>query len=164
MTDLPVPPHVEDAARPTLKQSHEGEHHGDFGDQEVPLLHATKVFALCAAVNSCNLGFDIGVSTSVGPLIQQDFGLSDVQREIFVGSLNFFAMFGALMSNWFSDHYGRRYTFIVAALGFIGGIIICALSPNFEILIFGRAFVGLGVGVGMAVSTIENTCTTLICF
>lgn len=85
-----VPPKVEDldAPRPMLKQTHEGEHHGDFGSEEVPLLHATKLFALCAAVNSCNLGFDIGVSTSVGPLIQDDFGLSDVQREIFVVSNN----------------------------------------------------------------------------
>ena len=105
-SDNVVPPNVEELGSPppTLKQTHEGEHHGDFGDQDVPLLYATKIFALCAAVNSCNLGFDIGVSTSVGPLIQDDFGLSDVQREIFVGSLNFFAMFGALSSNWFSDN------------------------------------------------------------
>ena len=88
-TDDPVPPNVEDldVPRPTLKQTHEGEHHGDFGSQEIPLLHATKIFALCAAVNSCNLGFDIGVSTSVGPLIQDDFGLSDAQREVFVVSI-----------------------------------------------------------------------------
>lgn len=73
-------------------------------------------------------------------------------QNLIKGSLNFFAMFGAFASNWFSDNYGRRQTFIVAALGFIGGIIVCALSPNFGVLIFGRAFVGLGVGVGMAVS------------
>lgn len=163
MASLPVPPAVEETntggeadttPRPTLNQTHEGEHHSDFGDQGVPLLRATKVFALCAAVNSCNLGFDIGVSTSVGQLIQNDFNLSDVQREIFVGSLNFFAIFGALASNWFSDRYGRRHTFIVAALGFIGGIIICALAPTFGVLIFGRAFVGFGVGVGMAVDPV----------
>ncbi|CAB9519821.1 Putative polyol transporter 2 [Seminavis robusta] len=152
----PVPPNVEtpSSSRPTLKQSHEGEHHGDYGGQEIPLLQATKVFALCAAVNSCNLGFDIGVSTSVGQLIQEDFELSDVQREIFVGSLNFFAMFGAFASNYFSDSYGRRQTFIIAAIGFIFGIIIMSLAPNFGILIFGRVFVGLGVGVGMAVDPV----------
>lgn len=107
--------------------------------------------ALCAAVNSCNLGFDIGVSTSVGTLIQEDFNLSNIQREVFVGSLNFFAMFGAFSSNYFSDRYGRRQTFLVAAMGFIFGIIICALSPGFGVLLLGRMFVGLGVGVGMAV-------------
>ena len=155
-SDNVVPPNVEELGSPppTLKQTHEGEHHGDFGDQDVPLLYATKIFALCAAVNSCNLGFDIGVSTSVGPLIQDDFGLSDVQREIFVGSLNFFAMFGALLSNVCSDRYGRRQTFILAAIGFIFGIIVESLAPNFTILIFGRIFVGLGVGIGMAVDPV----------
>jgi len=140
--------------KPTLQQSHEGEHHGDYGSQDIPLLHATKVFALCAACNSCNLGFDIGVSTSVSQLIQQDFALTDVQRQMFVGSLNFFAIFGAFASNWFSDRYGRRQTFLVAAFGFIAGIIICVLSPNFSILILGRLLVGLGVGVGLAVRTV----------
>jgi MFS family permease len=149
----PLPPNIE-TNRPQLKQTHEGEHHGDYGGQEIPLLHATKVFALCAAVNSCNLGFDIGVSTSVGQLIQEDFELSDIEREIFVGSLNFFAMFGAFFSNWFSDTYGRRQTFLVAAIGFIFGIIVEALAPNFSILLFGRIFVGLGVGIGMAVDPV----------
>lgn len=157
MAEPPSPPNVEmttPSSRPTLKQSHEGEHHGDFGGQEIPLLYATKVFALCAAVNSCNLGFDIGVSTSVGTLIQEDFALSDFQREIFVGSLNFFAIFGAFLSNVFSDRYGRRQTFIMAAIGFIFGIIVESLAPSFGVLIFGRIFVGLGVGIGIAVDPV----------
>jgi hypothetical protein len=149
---VPVPPNVTGdvpapaAPRPTLQQSHEGEHHGDFGEMDVPITHATKVFALCAALNSCNLGFDIGVSTSTGNLIQEDFDLSDGERELWVGSLNFFAIFGALSSNYFSDRYGRRQTFIVAAMVFILGIVISALSPTFFILVLGRCIVGLGVG------------------
>lgn len=155
MSDALAPPNIEgNPPRPKLTQSHEGEHHGDYGSTDVPLLHATKVFALCAAVNSCNLGFDIGVSTSVGSLVQDDFDLSDFEREIFVGSLNFFAIFGAFFSNWFSDRYGRRQTFIVAAIGFILGIIVESLAPNFGILLFGRIFVGLGVGIGMAIDPV----------
>lgn len=42
----------------------------------VPVTRATYLYAFCASVNSCNIGFDIGVSTEVGRLIQADFSLS----------------------------------------------------------------------------------------
>ena len=106
---------------------------------------------MCAAVNSCNLGYDIGMSTTAGNLIQEDLDLSDGQREILIGSLNFWAIFGAFASNYCSDVYGRRKTFIVAAIGFIIGSLIMVFSPGYTMLMIGRAFVGLGVGVGMAV-------------
>lgn len=62
-------------------------------------------------------------------------------------------MFGALAAQYFTDTYGRKKTFIVAAVGFIMGIFIMAFSNTYEILMFGRLFVGLGVGVGLAVSS-----------
>lgn len=153
MSDIPGRP--EATSRTTLQHTHEGEHHGDYGEWgEIPITGATRLFVSCAALNSCNLGFDLGVSTSVGRLIQKDFGLSTLQREMFVGSLNFFAMVGAITSNYVSDKYGRRRTFLVAAMGFILGIVIEAVAPTFSIVMFGRMFVGLGVGVGMAASQV----------
>jgi hypothetical protein len=73
-----------------MEQTHQGEHHGDFGS-DLPITRATFLFALCASVNSCNLGYDIGVSTEAGRLIQADLGLSRIQRELFTGSINFWA-------------------------------------------------------------------------
>ena len=63
----------------------------------------------------------------------------------------FLLVFGALFAHHFTDTYGRRYTFIVAALGFIVGILIQSFSTSYEILMFGRVFVGLGVGTGLAI-------------
>jgi len=100
---------------------------------------------------SCNLGFDIGVSTNLGPLIQNDLGLTDLQREILIGSLNFFAMWGALASHFFSDRYGRRATFVVASFAFLWGLVIMALGQTYEVILAGRVLIGLGVGVGFAV-------------
>jgi hypothetical protein len=54
---------------------------------------ATYRFVLCAALNSCNLGYDIGVSTEASRLLQADLGLSNRQREIFIGSINFWASY-----------------------------------------------------------------------
>ncbi|KAL7560646.1 hypothetical protein ACA910_001330 [Epithemia clementina (nom. ined.)] len=145
MTDLPDP------SSPKIQKTHEGEHHGDFGDIPIKLTSATYKFALCAAVNSCNLGYDIGVSTEAGRLLQTDLGLSRVEREVFIGSLNFWAMFGAMGAQYFTDKWGRRRTFVVAAVGFIFGIILTILSQSYTLLMIGRLFVGLGVGVGLAI-------------
>lgn len=49
-----------------LSASHEGEHHNDFGG-DIRITKSTYIFALCAALNSVNLGYDIGTSTSAGP-------------------------------------------------------------------------------------------------
>lgn len=96
------------------------------------------------------------------------------QREIFVGSLNLWAskfpvihipyferekeqyvlisflVFGALGSNVITDRYGRRKAFVVAAVLFIIGSIIQTMTGTYAVLMFGRIFVGLGVGFGLA--------------
>jgi len=109
------------------------------------------IFALCAALNSCNLGYDIGVSTHAGGLIQRDLGLTDVQRELFVGSLNFWSIFGSMFSHWICDTFGRRRSFQVAAIHFILGVVIMATASGFAVLMVGRFFLGIGVGFGLAI-------------
>ena len=94
------------------------------------------------------------VNTSVATKLQNSMDLTDVELEIFMGSLNLFAMVGALSSNFFSDRYGRRMSFIVAAISFFIGVIIQATATTYGLLIFGRFFVGLGVGFGLAIDPI----------
>ena len=118
--------------------SHEGEHHGNYDGSSIKVTRSTVLFALCAALNSCNLGYDIGVSTNAGPLVQSEFGMSDIQRELFVGSLNFWSIFGSVFSHWICDYLGRRKAFQVAALHFIVGVLIMASANGFATLMVGR--------------------------
>jgi hypothetical protein len=62
-----------------------------FTGTETPITRSTMIYVLCAALNSCNLGYDIGVSTSVSKLIQNDLHISNLQREVFIGFINFWA-------------------------------------------------------------------------
>jgi sugar porter (SP) family MFS transporter len=112
---------------------------------------AVYLYSFCAALNSCNLGYDIGVSTNTGPLLQTEFNLSDDQLELFLGSLNFWSILGALISPYITDQWGRRTTFSIAALGFCVGISIMATATSFEIVLAARAIVGIGVGIGEAI-------------
>lgn len=83
----------------TTTTTHEGEYHDSStinnasgaGIPEIPINKATYRFVWCAALNSCNLGYDIGVSTVASKLVQDDWNLSDVQREVLVSSINFWA-------------------------------------------------------------------------
>ena len=141
-----------------MYKSHEGEHHADFSGSALKITRSTYIFALCAAVNSCNLGYDIGVSTNAGPLIQRDLNLTDFQREVFVGSLNLWSIFGSLFAHWICDRYGRRRSFVVAAISFIIGVIVMAAANSYYVLMIGRVFVGLGVGFGLAVRGLFCSC------
>lgn len=147
--------HLAHPDRPRIDQTHEGEHRRDHGDlAALKATRSTKLFALCAALNSCNLGYDIGVNTGAGPFVQTSLGLTDLQLEVFMGSLNLFAMAGALASNWISDRLGRRWAFRIAAIGFILGTVVQSGAGGYASLMFGRAFVGLGVGFGLAVDPV----------
>ncbi len=126
------------------------------------ITRANKLYAFCAALNSCNLGYDIGVNTGAGMLVQNSLVLSDVQLEVFMGSLNLFAMVGALSSHWISDRLGRRWSFRIAAIVFIFGTVIQSGAGGYASLMFGRAFVGLGVGFGLAVDPGESCCFVLL--
>eukprot|EP00571_Detonula_confervacea_P012241 CAMPEP_0172299776 /NCGR_PEP_ID=MMETSP1058-20130122/1995_1 /TAXON_ID=83371 /ORGANISM="Detonula confervacea, Strain CCMP 353" /LENGTH=620 /DNA_ID=CAMNT_0013009331 /DNA_START=218 /DNA_END=2080 /DNA_ORIENTATION=+ len=147
--------HLAHPDNPHMEQTHEGEHRFDHGDiASLKITRSTKLFAFCAALNSCNLGYDIGVNTGAGPLVQESLNLTDLQVEIFMGSLNLFAMVGALSSNWISDKLGRRWAFRIAAIGFIFGTVIQSGAGGYASLMLGRSFVGLGVGFGLAVDPV----------
>ena len=118
---------------------------------KTPITRYNYIFAFCAALNSCNLGYDVGVNTDAVKLVEESMNLSQKQIEIFVGSLNLFAMIGALCSSSISEKYGRRGGFIFASFGFIIGILLMSNAQSFGFLMFGRIFVGLGVGFGLAI-------------
>lgn len=100
----------------TMTQSHEGEHSQNYSGRLVPITARTYAWAACAAVNSCNLGYDIGVNTGAGPLVKDVFGLSDARLEFFFGSLNLFSMVGAMLAQHISDKHGRRKAFTVSVV------------------------------------------------
>ena len=139
------------ASAGAMIKTHEGEHHGDFGDVPIKLTRSAMIFTLCAALNSCNLGYDVGSSTAAGMLIQEELELTRIQREVWTGSLNFWAIFGALGAQMITDRMGRRKTFVVSAFIFVLGIVITIATANFAVIMLGRFFIGVGLGIGLAV-------------
>ena len=54
---------------------------------------------------------------------------------------------GQLMNNWFVGAFGERYAYCLLLILFTFGSLICAVTPNIEILIIGRMIQGFTAGV-----------------
>lgn len=62
------------------------------------------------------------------------------------------AIIGAAIGGWMNDRYGRRSVILIADFLFLVGAVIMAAAPNPALLIVGRVFVGLGVGMASMTS------------
>jgi len=118
-------------------------------DEAVP--RYVVLLAMCAALNSCNLGYDIGVNSGVGPHLQargEGMNLSDLQLELFFGIFGLAAMLGAAVAYTASDGLGRRKAFAFTSTTFIIGVLWTATATSYPSLMMGRFVTGLGVGLG----------------
>ena len=62
------------------------------------------------------------------------------------------AIIGAAVGGWMNDRFGRRKSILVADVLFIVGSAVMAAAPVPAVLIIGRVFVGLGVGMASMAS------------
>ena len=61
-------------------------------------------------------------------------------------------LFGAMMSGWFSDRYGRKLPLIMAAAMFTMAAIGTGMANQFTVFILYRLIGGLGIGLASAIS------------
>lgn len=124
-------------------------------DEAVPTY--VILLAMCAALNSCNLGYDIGVNSGVGFHLQakgEGMELSDVRLELFFGIFGLAAMVGAAISYTASDGLGRRKAFACTSVAFIIGVLWTATATSYASLLCGRFVTGSGVGLGLAIDPV----------
>lgn len=62
------------------------------------------------------------------------------------------AIIGAAIGGWLNDRLGRRSAILIADFLFFVGAVVMAASPGPAVLIVGRVFVGLGVGMASMTS------------
>ncbi len=102
---------------------------------------------LTAALAGLLFGLDVGVISGANEFIQKDFGVSDHRIELIVSALLWGAVFGTLISGFFSLRFGRRGTILLSGLIFAVGSILCATAPTPGFLTGARFFLGIAVGM-----------------
>ncbi|KAI8877626.1 general substrate transporter [Backusella circina FSU 941] len=97
------------------------------------------VLVFCVCVGGFLFGYDTGVISGALTLLQQDFHMTNVQKELVVGATTFGAIFGGFFSG--------LILVIVSSVIFIAGALLLALAKSYGVLLFGRIVVGLAVGI-----------------
>ncbi|KAE8719999.1 Inositol transporter 4 [Hibiscus syriacus] len=111
--------------------------------------------AFSAGIGGLLFGYDTGVISGALLYIRDDFKSVDRQtvlQESIVSMAVAGAIIGAAIGGWMNDRYGRRTTILIADFLFFIGAVVMASAPGAPLLIVGRVFVGLGVGMASMTS------------
>ncbi|KZV33658.1 Inositol transporter 4 [Dorcoceras hygrometricum] len=106
--------------------------------------------ALSAGLGGLLFGYDTGVISGALLYIREDFDSVDRKtwlQETIVSMAVAGAIVGAAMGGWINDRFGRKISILIADVLFFFGAIIMAVAPGPWMIILGRIFVGLGVGM-----------------
>ncbi|KAK1307706.1 putative inositol transporter 2 [Acorus calamus] len=106
--------------------------------------------AFSAGIGGLLFGYDTGVISGALLYIRDDFRSVDrktVLQETIVSMAVAGAIIGAGVGGWMNDKFGRRISILIADVLFLIGALVMALAPTPEVIIIGRVFVGLGVGM-----------------
>nr|AAF91432.1 putative Na+/myo-inositol symporter [Mesembryanthemum crystallinum] len=111
--------------------------------------------AFSAGIGGLLFGYDTGVISGALLYIKEDF--KEVERktwlqETIVAMAVAGAIIGAGVGGYLNDKFGRKPAIIIADILFFIGAIIMSLAPAPWMIILGRIFVGLGVGMASMTS------------
>ncbi len=110
------------------------------------------VVSAIAAIGGLLFGYDTGVISGAILFIKQQFGLDSTMQEFTVSAVLIGAVPGAALGGILGDRFGRRNMMMLAAIIFGVGAVVTALTPNLDLLIFGRIIVGVGIGIASFIS------------
>ncbi|KAH7837114.1 hypothetical protein Vadar_009766 [Vaccinium darrowii] len=111
--------------------------------------------AFSAGIGGLLFGYDTGVISGALLYIRDDFKSVEKKtwlQETIVSMAVAGAIIGAAIGGWMNDKFGRKKSILVADFLFFVGAIIMAVAPTPAVIIIGRIFVGLGVGMASMTS------------
>ncbi|KAK1294425.1 Inositol transporter 1 [Acorus calamus] len=103
-----------------------------------------------AGIGGLLFGYDTGVISGALLYIRDEFkevGENAFLQETIVSMALVGAMIGAAGGGWINDRFGRKKATLAADVAFVVGSVVMATAPGAYVLILGRLFVGMGVGV-----------------
>ncbi|XP_012572390.1 probable inositol transporter 2 [Cicer arietinum] len=111
--------------------------------------------AFSAGIGGLLFGYDTGVISGALLYIRDDFKAVDTKiwlQSAIVSTALAGAVIGAAVGGWINDRFGRKISIVTADTLFFIGSVIMAAAPSPAVLIVGRVFVGLGVGMASMAS------------
>jgi putative MFS transporter len=128
---------------------------------KVGVTPAHKTILFLVVIGALFDSFEQNTIGVAGPLLRQQWGLTNVD----IGLLNTItfgsAAIGRLATGYIADRYGRRVMLGIDLLLFTIGSLLCAFAPSFGWLCIARAIVGFGLGgeISIAVTMLAEFCS-----
>eukprot|EP00922_Rhytidocystis_sp_ex-Travisia-forbesii_P044091 GHVS01065744.1.p1 GENE.GHVS01065744.1~~GHVS01065744.1.p1 ORF type:complete len:605 (-),score=94.59 GHVS01065744.1:175-1989(-) len=107
-----------------------------------------------ASMTGLLMGYDLAVVSVVLKPVTDHFGICPKgtslchQKEVFVAMIAPGALVGSIVGGSLADMFGRRWAMAVRDVAVIMGTILQATTDDYGVLLFGRATLGFGVGIG----------------
>jgi MFS transporter, DHA1 family, inner membrane transport protein len=119
--------------------------------------HERMVLLILAAVQFTTI-VDFMIVMPLGPQLMRTLDIGTAKFGLIVSSYTFAAGAAGLVASAIVDRFARRTTFIALYAGFLVGTLLCALAPNFELLVAARVATGAFGGIlgGMAMAIIGD--------
>jgi MFS transporter, DHA1 family, inner membrane transport protein len=99
------------------------------------------LIALMAAVQFTHI-VDFVIMMPLGPQLMRTLNINPTQFGLVVSSYTFSAAVTGVIGAFFLDKYNRKSALLFLYIGFVIGTFFCALSNQFELLVFSRIFTG----------------------
>ncbi|KAJ3051818.1 hypothetical protein HK097_007164 [Rhizophlyctis rosea] len=135
---------------PLLDQTDTDEPLNDHPEPHNPSTHLVFL-SFFAALGGFLSGYDTGIISGATLFITTTFALTPLKTSLIVSGVILGAILGSLLSTRLTDTLGRKKAIFLGSIIFILGAFIMALSPTWEVLLFGRIVAGAAIGLSAAV-------------
>ena len=119
---------------------------GGTDDPKTPVTKFLFVLTFFSAIGGFLFGYDTGVVSGALLLLDKNFEMSTIFKELFVSVTIGLACIFSLIGGIFNDWIGRKPTTLLASLVFTIGALVLGFAYNLAMLIIGRAILGIGIG------------------
>lgn len=116
---------------------------------------STQLFLLVVASSVFLTTLTGSMVNVVIPIMRAEFAVSAAQIGWIVTGYVLAYAIGVPLYGRMSDLFGVRPIFVLGLLGFATGALVCALAPNFLVLVMGRTLQGIGGAVIPALATVS---------
>src|SRR5580692_7224124 len=108
--------------------------------------YQTALVALLALVQFTII-LDFTIMSPLGAIIMPSLGITATQFGVAVSAYAFSAGISGILAAGFADRFDRKRLLLFFYVGFTLGTVLCALAPNYHVLMAGRIVSGLFGGV-----------------
>lgn len=120
------------------------------GSSRYEKINKKLILSVFAAGTMCLCGIIVETALNIAfPTLMKEFSVSTSEVQWLTTGFMLMTSFLVPISSFLNDRFSRRSLFLTGFFLFLAGILMDITAPQFQMLLLGRLFQGLGMGIGM---------------